>query len=701
MKAINVLTRISHQLSAAADDAPCPAVFSRVGMLDGLSSTTPRPSGRKPHWTRHFATLATKPGEKRGLILVAALFFAFSIHAELDRSQLKQIERYSKTLNKSRDVDERVDAARLLGRFKEAPEVIEPLIAALADVDSAVRRQAANSLWRIGQAAAPAEKALRKALGDPSLGVRVRAASALESLGVPETELIDVRVKCLRANRLRDRILAARDLVGLVPGEQLIGPITEVAAAEADTRAYDLGERYLDPVKVLERLVKTGKTDFVSPILDDVMAGNPGARWLLKGLVKLDPKPETWNAVLMTQLKSQRIEDREVALELLGERTNEDSGVEEWITSAITVLDDQRVCQRAIWTLKLAGGYAAPAAAKLAELVSNNPDANIRKAAADALGVIGNRDQAFPSDSLRQVALTALPALCKAAIEDPNEDVRGAALGSLHDLRVSADEVLPTFVAAAKGDSLDHNRFKTLQYIRDLGTDATAAIPDLEKIISDDPASRAMAEQALNSVKNNKPDFSLDVTTGPIEAGSAKALQQLRAMGITFDQHTFYRAVADVEVAKARLFLGAGMSANDPVTDFGMRPLHTLFFGPPGCAMAERPTPAGTKEMTRLLLEHGADANATDERNNSVLKIAVMACDAEVMQMLLDAGADMYAKDMHGMVPFELTLWSGTDAADPLIKAGFRLSAEKAATYRDAYKDNPKALELIKRATAE
>ncbi len=66
-----IKARISHQLPAAADDAQCPAVFSRIGMLDGLSSTTPRPSGRKPHWTMHLAALATKVGEKCGLAVVA------------------------------------------------------------------------------------------------------------------------------------------------------------------------------------------------------------------------------------------------------------------------------------------------------------------------------------------------------------------------------------------------------------------------------------------------------------------------------------------------------------------------------------------------------------------------------------------------------------------------------------------------------
>ncbi|MCD4748409.1 MAG: hypothetical protein K8R59_03455, partial [Thermoanaerobaculales bacterium] len=61
------LARTSHQSSTAAGDALCPAALSRIGMLDGLSSTTPRPSGRKLHWAQHLTALATNLGEKHGL----------------------------------------------------------------------------------------------------------------------------------------------------------------------------------------------------------------------------------------------------------------------------------------------------------------------------------------------------------------------------------------------------------------------------------------------------------------------------------------------------------------------------------------------------------------------------------------------------------------------------------------------------------
>ncbi len=59
--------RTSHQLSAAAGDAQHPAPFSRLGVLNVLSSTPPRPSDRKPHRAQHLANLATKSGEKCGL----------------------------------------------------------------------------------------------------------------------------------------------------------------------------------------------------------------------------------------------------------------------------------------------------------------------------------------------------------------------------------------------------------------------------------------------------------------------------------------------------------------------------------------------------------------------------------------------------------------------------------------------------------
>jgi hypothetical protein len=67
-----VLAPITHQRPATAADAPHPTVFSPIGVLDVLSSTTPRPSSRKHRWVQHLAALATKPGEKWGLAVRAS-----------------------------------------------------------------------------------------------------------------------------------------------------------------------------------------------------------------------------------------------------------------------------------------------------------------------------------------------------------------------------------------------------------------------------------------------------------------------------------------------------------------------------------------------------------------------------------------------------------------------------------------------------
>ncbi|MEN8162549.1 MAG: glycosyltransferase [Acidobacteriota bacterium] len=64
---IEGLTRTSHQCSTAAADPQHPAALSHLGVLNGLSSTPPRPSDRKLHWAQHLGALATKTGEKYGL----------------------------------------------------------------------------------------------------------------------------------------------------------------------------------------------------------------------------------------------------------------------------------------------------------------------------------------------------------------------------------------------------------------------------------------------------------------------------------------------------------------------------------------------------------------------------------------------------------------------------------------------------------
>ena len=59
----------------------------------------------------------------------------------------------------------------------------------------------------------------------------------------------------------------------------------------------------------------------------------------------------------------------------------------------------------------------------------------------------------------------------------------------------------------------------------------------------------------------------------------------------------------------------------------------------------------GDGEITQLLLEHNADANATSSSRDPVLVIAVRRQDAESSEMLLEAGADPDTRGSDGRPP--------------------------------------------------
>jgi hypothetical protein len=104
----------------------------------------------------------------------------------------------------------------------------------------------------------------------------------------------------------------------------------------------------------------------------------------------------------------------------------------------------------------------------------------------------------------------------------------------------------------------------------------------------------------------------------------------------------------------------------------------------------------------KLLLARGADANITDERGMTPLMVAAQKCDAEIIKILLAAKANMNAQNKTGTTAFEFGLYFTTDGAAALAAAGFRLSADKAKTYEDAYAKDPKdakRLALVRKAT--
>jgi ankyrin repeat protein len=114
-----------------------------------------------------------------------------------------------------------------------------------------------------------------------------------------------------------------------------------------------------------------------------------------------------------------------------------------------------------------------------------------------------------------------------------------------------------------------------------------------------------------------------------------------------------------------------------------------------------RPTPDHVRETLELLLASGGDVNLADANGiTPLMHAAGNGCDRVVMRTLIKAGARLADNDKHGLSAFEHGVWSAHDGLEELIAAGYRLPPARARELLAAYADNPKALALVRKASA-
>jgi HEAT repeat protein len=630
------------------------------------------------------------------LVLVASGAAADSADKFFEKVRRENLE----TLARSRKPEERARAAESLGSWDDAASVAA-LARALDDPDAEVRENAARSLWKLHKVAGSAEPALRARLEDVP-GVAVAAAGALEAMGVDAAELVPARRRALDRGSPWVRFVAADGLIGHAPTAELLPPILEQYLRDAGATFSDAGgrarrDRALDAMK---ELAETQDRTLIPPLVESLRRMTPGRQGFLRVLAVFEPPPDDWRDLLIGLLPVSDTPLQAEAIDQL-EKMQDEVDVRAWVPAVARLLANRGLRRDAMDALATAGPVAHEHAPAIAGLLLKGNEKE-RESAAEALGRIGDRTAPGTQAVKEQVARVALPALQQALREDLVADVCDEAVRAIDKLQLD-----PGVAAAALAEALGRPDVQAagtiLAALRDRGGEATAAVPALEAYLPRAGDRRADVEAALASIRSGRVR---ERTLAPAVAGKdagaeVRAHSYLRAKGVAFEESEFERALRDADLQVVSAFLDAGMSPNHVfVETHGQTALCSLMCWAP-CEPQVRPTPDHVRETLELLLASGGDVNLADANGiTPLMHAAGNGCDRVVMRTLIKAGARLADNDKHGLSAFEHGVWSAHDGLEELIAAGYRLPPARARELLAAYADNPKALALVRKASA-
>jgi hypothetical protein len=290
-----------------------------------------------------------------------------------------------------------------------------------------------------------------------------------------------------------------------------------------------------------------------------------------------------------------------------------------------------------------------------------------RKDLISAIEDLGGYDGSSPAAVKSFLQREAPPVLIEIAQGKADWTVRGDALMALRSLNAS-DEFLDRAIAMAQADTS-----KEAGYIRSRG-------------------------ELLASWKQSRPQPPVsDAVVSPKDPAKerrALAFLKQRGLGVSVQQLEISAGEGNAEEVEALLDAGLSAGAQGRIGSVlgraaGMR-----------CALSAGNTEGRVKTL-RLLIDRGADVKQKDELDNTILLMSAQHCPLPVVQVLVEAGAPLNARNKQGMVPVSMAfLGNHWDVAEYLIDKGARLTKADVDAVFFELPTEPRKLALIRRATA-
>ncbi|GMO53775.1 MAG: hypothetical protein Ta2G_12240 [Termitinemataceae bacterium] len=152
--------------------------------------------------------------------------------------------------------------------------------------------------------------------------------------------------------------------------------------------------------------------------------------------------------------------------------------------------------------------------------------------------------------------------------------------------------------------------------------------------------------------------FAEEIKAFPLEMAKITAKSELLDKGIPFTSEVFANCVEKNDAAACSLFVKAGFSANEKDTK-----------GVPLLCLAAR---SGSLEMVQFLLDNGADPNLVSiDRGNSAIIDAALGKHDQIIALLLQNNADPNIKSKDGQGALIIAVGLGDEKSSSLlIKAG-------------------------------